>query len=73
MNQTLNILQLVFGVLLVIFILMQQRGAGLGGVFGGDGGVYRTKRGAEKVIFIGTIVLACLFLAITLLNVFLTK
>jgi len=73
MNQTLNILQLVFGVLLVIFILMQQRGAGLGGVFGGDGGVYRTKRGAEKVIFIGTIVLACLFLAITLLNVFLAK
>lgn len=73
MNQALNILQLVFGVLLVIFILLQQRGAGLGGIFGGDGGVYRTKRGAEKVIFIGTIVLACLFLATTLLNVFLAK
>lgn len=73
MNQTLNILQLVIAVLLVASILIQQRGAGLGGIFGGEGGVYRTKRGAEKVIFISTIILSILFLAITLLNVFLLK
>lgn len=73
MAQILNILQLVFAVLLVVFILIQQRGTGLGGVFGGEGGVYRTKRGAEKIIFIGTIILSFLFLATTLLNVFLSK
>ena len=73
MTQILNILQLVFAVLVVVFILIQQRGAGLGGVFGGDSGVYRTKRGAEKIIFVGTIILSFLFLATTLLNVFLSQ
>ena len=73
MQQILNILQLVFAVLLVVFILIQQRGAGLGGIFGGSGDIYRTKRGAEKIIFIGTIILSILFLATTLLNVFLTQ
>ncbi len=73
MQQILNIFQLVVAILLVIFILLQQRGAGLGGVFGGEGGVYRTKRGAEKIIFTTTIVLAVLFLVTTLLNVFLSS
>jgi len=73
MNQFLYFAQIIIAVLLMIFILIQQRGSGLGGIFGGDGGVYRTKRGAEKFIFIATITLAVLFLAITILNVFLLK
>jgi preprotein translocase subunit SecG len=73
MQNILNIIQMILAVLLVIFILIQQRGAGMGGIFGGDGGVYRTKRGAEKFIFTTTIVLAILFLAITLASVFLQK
>ncbi len=48
--------------ILVAAILLQNKGTGLGGVFGGgEGNVYRTKRGAEKVLFIGTIVTAILF------------
>jgi len=46
--------------------LMQNRGAGLGGVFGGSGGVYLSKRGLEKKLFIATIVISILFFATSL-------
>lgn len=62
MNAILNIVQIVSSALLIILILVQQRGAGLGSAFGGEGGVYYKKRGMEKVIFIATIVLAVLFI-----------
>ena len=61
MQQILPYLQIVFSILLITFILIQNRGAGLGGVFGGEGNVFRTKRGAEKIIFYLTIIFACLF------------
>lgn len=73
MEKVLQILQLVIAVFLIAVILIQSRGAGLGGVFGGEGGVYRTKRGAEKIIFILTIILAALFIVISIFNVFLAK
>ncbi|MFZ5391084.1 MAG: preprotein translocase subunit SecG [Patescibacteria group bacterium] len=57
----LQIAQLVISLLLIIAILLQNRGAGLGGVFGGEGNVYRTKRGVEKGLFYATIILAILF------------
>lgn len=50
---------------------MQQRGGGLSTVFGGDGSVYRTRRGVEKIIFIATIVLAVLFFLTAFLNIYL--
>jgi preprotein translocase subunit SecG len=50
----------------MVAILMQNRGAGLGGVFGGTGGVYLTKRGLEKKLFIATIVLAVIFILLSL-------
>jgi len=67
-----KIIQVVIAILLMVAILMQNRGAGLGGVFGGGGGVYLTKRGLEKKLFIATIVLASLFILISL-GVFLIK
>ena len=58
-----NIVMIVISVLLVVAVLLQQRGAGLSGTFGGDGsGAYHTKRGLEKTIFFATIVLAVLFI-----------
>jgi len=45
---------------------MQARGAGLGAIFGGEGNVYRTKRGMEKRIFQATIVTAILFFGVAL-------
>lgn len=62
MIQTLALIQTVIGIFLVGAILLQNRGTGLSSIFGGEGGMYRTRRGAERGIFIATIVLAVLFL-----------
>lgn len=64
----LNVVQLVLAGLLTASILMQARGAGLSGAFGGEGNVYRTKRGVEKALFQATIVLAILFFGVALAN-----
>lgn len=65
----LNISQIVLSVLLVVCILLQARGAGLGAAFGGEGNVYRTKRGIEKRLFQTTVVVAILFFGVALANV----
>ena len=62
----LRALQAIFGVLLIATILLQARGTGLGAAFGGEGNVYRTKRGVEKRLFQATIVFAILFFGISL-------
>lgn len=61
-----SIVQAVLAVLLIIGILLQARGAGLGAAFGGEGNVYRTKRGVEKRLFQITIILAILFFGVSL-------
>lgn len=63
MAQFITITQIISAVLLIVTILLQQRGVGLGAAFGGEGSIYRTKRGVEKGIFIATIILAILFFA----------
>lgn len=70
MQQILNIIQIVLSVLLIVVILMQQRGTGLGGAFGGEGNVYRSKRGIEKFLFHATIVIAILFVIGAVINLF---
>jgi len=57
-------IQIVLSVLLIGGILLQQSEAGLGGAFGGGDGFssgHHTKRGAEKILFVGTIVISILF------------
>ena len=71
--RALNIFQIIVSLLLITVILLQQRGTGLGGVFGGEGAVFRTKRGIEKSLFYATIVLAILFFGIALANVVLAS
>ncbi len=63
--QILPWIQVVISILLVITILLQQSGAGLGGALGGgDGNAnYHTKRGFEKFLFYLTIIIAALFVA----------
>ena len=68
-STVLNIGQIVIAVMLVISILLQARGSGLGAAFGGEGNVYRTKRGVEKGLFYATIVLAILFFGVALANI----
>lgn len=65
----LNILQISFAILLIVSVLLQARGSGLGSVFGGEGNVYRTKRGFEKILFTSTIVFSALFFLTAIANV----
>ena len=58
MKPTISLIQIILGVLLVLVIIIQQKGSGLGTSFGGDLGFYRTKRGAEKLLFYLTIILS---------------
>ena len=64
-----QIFQIIIAILLIAAILLQNRGVGLSGIFGGSGNVYRTKRGFEKTLFIITIVLVVLFFLISLISV----
>lgn len=61
-------LQVASAILLILSILLQNRGAGLGQTFGGDSAIYHTKRGLEKRLHQATIVLAVLFLTSSLLH-----
>jgi preprotein translocase subunit SecG len=72
MSIFLVIAQIVISVALMLAILLQVRGGGMGGIFGGTESVFRTKRGVEKTLFQLTIVLSVLFIAISILSLTLT-
>lgn len=67
MQTYLFIAQIVLSVALILTILLQVRGGGLGGIFGQPDSVYRTRRGVEKSLFQLTIVLAVLFIIISII------
>jgi preprotein translocase subunit SecG len=69
-QQVIQILQIVVAILLMLSILLQNRGAGLGASFGGGGEIYRTKRGAEKFLFRSTIALIAIFMILALTGLF---
>jgi len=64
----LNIAQIVISVALILIIMLQVRGGGLGGIFGQPDTVYRTRRGLEKSLFQLTIVLVVLLVAVALIT-----
>ena len=69
MQTYFNVAQIVLSVALILVILLQVRGGGLGGIFGQADTVYRTKRGIERTLFQLTIVLIVMFLIIAVLTV----
>lgn len=71
MDKILSIFQIIISCLLIASILLQQRGTALGGSFGGEGNVYRSRRGSEKFLFYSTIVLAILFVIGSVANIIL--
>ena len=64
----LVVAQGILAVALIAAILLQQRGTGLGGAFGGEVTAYRSRRGIERTLFRLTILLAVLFVIFSLLN-----
>ena len=66
----IRIIQIVLGIAVIVFILLQVRGAGLGSAFGGSsaGSVFKTRRGVEQLIFNITIVFVVLFSVLAILS-----
>ena len=73
MKPIFNIITVVSGVLMVISILVQNRGQSLGASFGGDNSSYRSKRGAELVVYNATIVFGVIFVLSIILSVLIKK
>ena len=66
MNPALAVGQIVVSIALIAAILLQARGTGLSGTFGGDSAVYRSRRGIERRLWQFTIVLIALFVAFSI-------
>ena len=71
MQQYIPLAQIVIAVLLIVFILLQQRGTALGSAFGGESGFYATRRGIQQKIFWATIICGALFIILALINLLL--
>lgn len=69
MESLLSFVQIIVASAMVIVILLQAKGSGLSTVFGGEGGFYRSKRGVEKLFVYLTIILAALFLILSVTQV----
>ena len=65
------LIQIFIAILLIVTILIQARGAGLGEAWGGSSEFFTSRRGMEKIIFLATIVLAILFLLSSIVNLIL--
>lgn len=68
-----NIAEILVSVVLILVLLLQTRGAGFNGTFNSDSSVFRSRRGVEKTLFQLTIVLAVVFVIISVLSVVAAK
>ena len=66
MKTYFEIALLIVSIVLIAGLLLQVRGGGLGGIFGQQAGVYRTKRGMEKTLFRLTIVMMFIFVILAI-------
>lgn len=65
----LNIVQIILSVALIVLVILQSKGGGLSRMFGGEGGVYKTRRGFEKTLFNVTLGVIVAFFVFSLLSV----
>ncbi|MBG7609619.1 MAG: preprotein translocase subunit SecG [Anaerolineae bacterium] len=73
MELYLNIAMIITSIALIASVILQSKGAGLGGLTGGDaGGVFTARRGVEKLLFRVTIGLSVLFFALAIITVLFT-
>jgi preprotein translocase subunit SecG len=73
LNPLLGIGQIICSIALIAAILLQARGTGLSGTFGGDSAVYRSRRGVERRLWQFTIVLLILFVIFSLVSYILPR
>ena len=69
----LNIALIIISVLLIISVILQSKGAGLGGLTGADAGsVFTARRGVERTLFWTTIILSAVFFILVLTILFIS-
>ena len=70
MNSYIDIALIITSVALIVSVILQNKGVGLGGLSGADtGGVFTARRGIEKTLFWVTIILAALFFILTIASI----
>ncbi|MCD6400728.1 MAG: preprotein translocase subunit SecG [Anaerolineales bacterium] len=73
MDKYLNIAMIITSIALIASVILQSKGAGLGGLTGGDaGGIFTARRGIEKTLFRVTIGLSVLFFLLAIITVIVT-
>ena len=65
---TMTVAQIVVSILLIMLIVLQAKGTGLGRAWGGGSEFYKSRRGVEKIIFRATVILVFLFLLSSIVN-----
>lgn len=70
MTAILQVSQVVSAVIIIISILLQHRGTGIGGAFGGEDMSYRSRRGVESLLFKSTILFVAIFLVSSIAQLF---
>ena len=68
MEKYFFIAQIIVAAVLILVLLLQVRGGGLGGIFGQADSTFRTRRGLEKTLFQFTIVLVLVFIVLAVLS-----
>jgi len=71
MKEILPFLQIIVSLLLITIILLQQGKAAMGSAFGQGEGFHTERRGMERHLFTGTIILGVIFVSLAVLNLFL--
>ncbi len=70
MEVYINIALIITSIALIASVILQSKGAGLGGLTGADtGGIFAARRGIEKVLFRVTVVLSILFFILAIISV----
>lgn len=67
------IMQIIIAITLITLVLLQAREGGLGSIFGGEGGIYKTRRGVEKTLFQATIGLSIAFFILAFVTVLISR
>lgn len=74
MEKYIDIALIITSIALIVSIILQSKGIGLGGLTGGDsGGVFTARRGVERTLFYITIGLGILFVVLAIVTVVITK
>ena len=74
MEKFIDLSLIITSIALIASVILQSKGAGLGGLAGGDtGGIFTARRGIEKTLFWVTIVLSVLFFVLSLTSVIVKK